>query len=98
MSFFYAYDFQALAREIEMKLNEVEQAIQRVLERNALAIHRKAHDIPSVCQITSMKRAMVYMLIKDGRLKAKKIGKRTVVLDDDLQDFLDNLPAYHVED
>jgi excisionase family DNA binding protein len=34
----------------------------------------------------------LYRAIGDGRLKAKRLGSRTLILADDLQAFLDNLP------
>jgi excisionase family DNA binding protein len=35
----------------------------------------------------------VYDLIKTGRLKARKLGQRTLILRDDLQAFLNTLPV-----
>jgi excisionase family DNA binding protein len=37
-------------------------------------------------------RDSVYKLIKQGQLPARKIGRRTVVLESDLQAFLEALP------
>lgn len=39
-------------------------------------------------------RTKLYALINSGELKARKIGKRTVILKDDLDAFLKNLPPY----
>lgn len=35
----------------------------------------------------------IYQLIGSGELKARKIGKRTLILKDDLEAFLSNLEA-----
>ncbi|WP_292532850.1 DNA-binding protein [Methylocystis sp.] len=35
----------------------------------------------------------IFEEIKAGRLKAKKIGRRTIVLDDDLRAYAANLPS-----
>jgi excisionase family DNA binding protein len=37
-------------------------------------------------------RDSVYKLIREGRLPTRKIGRRTVVLESDLQAFLESLP------
>ena len=35
---------------------------------------------------------MLYAEIRDGRLKARKIGRRTIILSEDLRDFLAQAP------
>ena len=52
----------------------------------------KAHSIAEVVRLTGRGRSTVYELIAAGRLKARKLGSRTVVLDPDLIDFLNSLP------
>jgi excisionase family DNA binding protein len=37
-------------------------------------------------------RTSVYAAIADGRLKARKLGSRTLVLTDDAKSFLESLP------
>lgn len=51
-----------------------------------------AHSIEDVCRKTSLGRTGVYEEIKAGRLKARKAGRRTVVLDSDLREWLASLP------
>jgi len=36
----------------------------------------------------------IYDAINDGRLRAKKNGKRTLIIVDDFRDFLSSLPDY----
>lgn len=52
-----------------------------------------AHSIPEVCELTGFGRTFVYSEIRDGHLKARKAGGRTVVLDPDLKGYLTNLPS-----
>ena len=40
-------------------------------------------------------RTVVYEAIKTGKLKAKKRGKRTVILAADLAQYLESLPDFH---
>jgi len=54
---------------------------------------RRAYSIPEVMCILGLCRDSVYKLIREGRLRARKIGRRTVVLETDIQAFLEELPA-----
>ena len=51
-----------------------------------------AHTIPGVCMAIHAGRSKVYEEISAGRLKARKMGRKTIVLDPDLLDYLNNLP------
>jgi excisionase family DNA binding protein len=53
---------------------------------------RRAYSVPETTVILGICRDNVYRLIKQGRLPARKIGRRTVVLETDLQAFLEALP------
>ncbi|MGO9430918.1 helix-turn-helix domain-containing protein [Rhodoblastus sp.] len=52
-----------------------------------------AHDVGDVVRITSFGRTSVYAAIKEGALKARKFGRRTVILDEDLRAWLASLPV-----
>ncbi len=54
---------------------------------------RLAFSITDVCEVTALGRTTIYAAIKDGALVARKHGRRTVVLADDLSAFLRGLPA-----
>ncbi|RWB77493.1 MAG: DNA-binding protein [Mesorhizobium sp.] len=41
-------------------------------------------------------RTKIFHAIKDGSLKARKFGRRTVILQEDLKAFLANLPVREV--
>jgi excisionase family DNA binding protein len=53
---------------------------------------RRAYSVPETMCVLGLCRDSVYKLIREGRLPARKIGRRTVVLASDLQQFLEALP------
>jgi excisionase family DNA binding protein len=54
---------------------------------------RAAFSVPEVMVQLGINRDKIYGLIRSGQLKARKIGRRTVVTSTDLQDFLQTLPT-----
>lgn len=50
--------------------------------------------IEDVRSLTGIGRTKIYQAINSGQLQARKFGKRTIVLKDDLDAFLANLEAY----
>lgn len=40
----------------------------------------------------TLNRTAIFKAIADGKLPAKKLGRRTIILDEDYQAFLKNLP------
>jgi excisionase family DNA binding protein len=46
--------------------------------------------------ISGLGRDTIYRAIRDGRLKARKVGRRTLVLRTDLEAFLSGLPQLHL--
>jgi excisionase family DNA binding protein len=53
---------------------------------------RFAYSINEVCATTNLGRDAVYRAISAGQLIARKLGRRTLVTDDDLRQFLARLP------
>ncbi|WP_423066169.1 DNA-binding protein [Devosia sp. CN2-171] len=53
-----------------------------------------AYPLPAFLRLAGISRSQAYREINAGKLKAKKLGTRTVILASDAQAFLDNLPAY----
>lgn len=53
-----------------------------------------AYHIARIPEVTggAITRTAVYEAIRDGRLVARKSGRRTVIMADDLRAFLDTLP------
>ncbi len=48
--------------------------------------------IQDVSKTTGIGRTKVFELIREGKLPARKIGTRTIILAEDLKSFLDKLP------
>jgi len=55
--------------------------------------NRIAHTIPDACEATGLSRTTLYSLIKEGRLKPRKCGNRTLILHEDLKRFIESLPV-----
>lgn len=53
-----------------------------------------AYSIEDTMQATRLGKTKIYALIKEGRLTARKIDKRTVILKDDLERFLSSSEHY----
>ena len=63
------------------------------MQTNAVPVlKREALSIEDVQKAAGIGRTTIYGLINDGSLPAKKIGKRTVILIDDLKRYLAGLP------
>jgi excisionase family DNA binding protein len=62
---------------------------------NGTTIQREGLSIAEACAAAGIGRTKLYEAIADGRLKARKLGKRTLILRDDLFQFLAALPPAH---
>jgi excisionase family DNA binding protein len=58
-----------------------------------LAFSRAAYTIPETLAATGFGRDKLYKLINTGQLPARKLGRRTLVLASDLEEFLKGLPT-----
>ncbi|MBR1233668.1 helix-turn-helix domain-containing protein [Bradyrhizobium sp. AUGA SZCCT0182] len=58
----------------------------------SLASKLRARSIDQFCQCFGIGRTTAYEQIKLGRLRARKVGKRTIIADDDAEEWLRNLP------
>lgn len=53
-----------------------------------------AHTIPKAVEVLGVSRSTLYELMKDGRIKARKAGNRTLIPHVELEAYLDSLPEY----
>ncbi len=53
----------------------------------------QAHSIDWICEDSDVGRTKIYGEIKAGRLIARKVGKRTIILDPDYRAWLTALPT-----
>lgn len=53
---------------------------------------RKVYTIDQVCEIAQIGRTRLYQEIRDRRLKTKKLGARTLILESELDRWLESLP------
>ena len=56
-----------------------------------------AHTIAEACARSSIGRTAIYELINTGQLPARKRGRRTLILANDLQRCLETLPPIKVK-
>ena len=54
---------------------------------------RLAYSIDEFCEKAGIGRSFVYQEIRAGRLKARKAGRRTLILRDDGERYLRDLPS-----
>lgn len=66
-------------------------------QKKRFAMTQLSLSIEEARAATSLGRTKIYQLINSGELKAHKIGKRTIILKDDLEAFLSNLQSYAPE-
>ena len=52
-----------------------------------------ALSIAQATRILGIGRSTLYGIIKDGRLPVRKLGKRTLIIRDDLEHFIATLPC-----
>jgi excisionase family DNA binding protein len=50
------------------------------------------YSIREASAATGLSRSTLYLEIRDGRLAVRKAGRRTIILDEDLRDWLSRLP------
>jgi excisionase family DNA binding protein len=49
--------------------------------------------INDACRVSGLGRTKLYSLIGDGRIKARKLDKRTLIVRSDLEAYLNGLPT-----
>lgn len=57
------------------------------------AFEKEGLSVTEASEIAGIGRTKIYEAISDGRIKARKLGKRTLILRSDLHGFLQELPT-----
>lgn len=57
-----------------------------------------SYTIDEVCKLCSIGRTKLYQIIADGYLPARKLGKRTLILHDDLVEFMGGLEKFSTQE
>jgi excisionase family DNA binding protein len=67
---------------------------ERQLPRQqAASIQQRAMGVAEFCRRYAIGRTRVYEELKTGRLRARKCGRRTIITEDDAEDWLKQLPV-----
>jgi len=67
--------------------------MEDVMDLEGGGLLREGLSISEACAMAGIGRTKVYEAIATGSLKARKCGKRTLILRDDLRRFLASLPS-----
>ncbi|WP_156635653.1 helix-turn-helix domain-containing protein [Methylobacterium sp. Leaf123] len=59
----------------------------------ARGVTRRGHSVDEAGEIIGCGRTKVFSLIRDGQLKAHKVGTRTIIFDTSINEFFDRIPA-----
>jgi hypothetical protein len=71
---------------------------QKIAEReHQRRVWQRAMSVRGFCESVGIGRTRFYQEVKTGRLRVRKVGRRTIVTSDDADEWLSNLPALHGE-
>lgn len=73
---------------------EALQTISRVEQQRR--VRQRAMSIAEFCERYGVGRTKTYEELKSGRLRGRKIGKRSIITEDDAEDWLLRLPVIGV--
>lgn len=51
-----------------------------------------AYTVAEALDRLSLSRDTFYRMVREGRLRARKVGRKTLILDSDLKEFMESLP------
>jgi excisionase family DNA binding protein len=68
-------------------------AMEIAMNESPSNLQREGLSISEASAVAGIGRTKIYQAISDGNLKARKCGKRTIVLREELRQFLASLPA-----
>jgi Helix-turn-helix domain len=81
-----------VSRYCPRKCGRIREAIMAEAEKQGRALHR-AMSIVQFSEHYGVGRTKAYEELKSGRLRGRKIGKRTIITEDDAEDWLRRLPT-----
>ena len=61
-------------------------------------MEKRCYTIPEAQAEGAGGKSSIYRAINSGKLRAKKLGKKTVILSEDLDEYLKNLPDFGAEE
>ena len=67
------------------------------MEKVPHEVRQLSYSINEVVEHTSLGRSTIFEEIRSNRLRARKVGRRTIVLAEDLVSFLASLPVSQAE-
>jgi excisionase family DNA binding protein len=62
------------------------------IDRAPASLPKVAYSVPEAAFACGVSRSSLYLFIRSGTLRTKKCGRRTLILHDDLVEFLKALP------
>lgn len=68
------------------------QSAQKALALKHSAQQKRGLSVEEFCEIYDVGRSSAYVEIRAGRLKARKVGKRTIIAVDDAEEWFARLP------
>ena len=76
---------------MDTRISEAER--QRRARQREASIQQRAMSIDEFCQRYGVGRTSAYEEIKQGRLRGLKVGRRTIITEDDAEAWLRRLPV-----
>ena len=70
---------------------------QRRARQRLESIQQRAMSVDEFCRRYRVGRTTTYQEIKEGRLRARKVGKRTIIGDTDVEEWFRRLPVIETE-
>jgi excisionase family DNA binding protein len=73
-------------------MDSADRNIHRTQALKSILGSQRAFSVEEFCQRFGVGRTKVYEELKLGRLRARKIGRRTIIAEDDAEDWSRSLP------
>jgi hypothetical protein len=75
-----------------MPTTQQELAEQALQLKQSTSQQKRGFSINAFCEAYDICRSLAYVEIREGRLKARKAGRRTIIAADDAEDWFSRLP------